>query len=80
MQSRAVTAGFAATALGGHSLSRGAMNTGMGLGAHPSRLKRLSRHRSYAVRTNTPNTATRSRTIRSAGCSERHPARAPSPA
>ena len=36
-------------ALGGHSLKRGALTTGMDLGVHPARLKRLGRHRSYAV-------------------------------
>jgi hypothetical protein len=30
------------------------MTTGMGLAAHPSRLKRLSRHRSYAVKDEYP--------------------------
>ena len=49
VQARAAAAGFDATALGGHSLKRGAMTTGMDLGVHPSRLKRLGRHRSYAV-------------------------------
>jgi len=49
IQARAAAAGFDAAALGGHSLKRGAMTTGMDLGVHPSRLKRLGRHRSYAV-------------------------------
>jgi hypothetical protein len=49
IQARAAAAGFEAAALGGHSLKRGAMTTGMDLGVHPSRLKRLGRHKSYAV-------------------------------
>jgi hypothetical protein len=42
-------AGYDAAALGGHSLKRGAMTTGMDLGVHPARLKRFGRHKSYAV-------------------------------
>ena len=34
---------------GAYSLMRGALTTGMDLGVHPTRLKRLGRHRSYAV-------------------------------
>ena len=34
---------------GGHSLKRGAMTTGMDSGVHPTRLKQLGRHKSYAV-------------------------------
>ena len=49
VQARAAAAGFDAAALGGHSLKRGALTTGMDLGVHPARLKRLGRHRSYAV-------------------------------
>jgi site-specific recombinase XerC len=49
VQARAAAAGYDATALGGHSLKRGAMTTGMDRGVHPTRLKRLGRHKSYAV-------------------------------
>ena len=49
IQARAVAAGFDRAALGGHSLKRGALTTGMDLGVHPTRLKRLGRHKSYAV-------------------------------
>jgi site-specific recombinase XerC len=49
IQTRAVAAGFDRGALGGHSLKRGAMTTGMDRGIHPTHLKRLGRHRSYAV-------------------------------
>jgi integrase len=49
VQARAAAAGFDPAALGGHSLKRGALTTGMDLGVHPARLKRLGRHRSYAV-------------------------------
>ena len=49
MEERAVAADFDCTVLGGHSLKRGALTTGMDLGVHPARLKRLGRHRSYAV-------------------------------
>ena len=49
VQTRAAAAGYDAAALGGHSLKRGAMTTGMDLGVHPTRLKRLGRHKSYAV-------------------------------
>jgi integrase len=49
VQARAAAAGFDAATLGGHSLKRGALTTGMDLGVHPARLKRLGRHRSYAV-------------------------------
>jgi integrase len=49
VQSRAAAAGFDPTALGGHSLKRGAMTTGMDRGVHPTRLKHLGRHKSYAV-------------------------------
>jgi hypothetical protein len=36
--------GFDRTELGGHSLSRGALTTGMHLGVHPTKLKRFGRH------------------------------------
>ena len=49
IQARAEAAGFERGALGGHSLKRGAMTTGMDRGIHPTHLKRLGRHRSYAV-------------------------------
>ena len=42
-------AGFDRAALGGHSLKRGALTTGMDRGVHPTRLKQLGRHKSYAV-------------------------------
>ena len=35
--------------MGGHSLKRGALTTGMDRGVHPTRLKQLGRHKSYAV-------------------------------
>jgi integrase len=46
---RAKAAGFDPDVLGGHSLKRGALSTGMERGIHPTRLKQLSRHKSYAV-------------------------------
>lgn len=49
VQARATAAGYPPGALGGHSLKRGALTTGMDQGVHPARLKRLGRHRSYAV-------------------------------
>jgi site-specific recombinase XerC len=49
IQARATAAGYPPGALGGHSLKRGALTTGMNQGVHPARLKRLGRHRSYAV-------------------------------
>jgi len=49
VQARAAAAGFAPGTLGGHSLKRGALTTGMDRGVHPTRLKRLGRHKSYAV-------------------------------
>lgn len=49
IQARAAAAGFERTALGGHSLKRGALTTGMDRGVHPTRLKQLGRHKSYAV-------------------------------
>jgi hypothetical protein len=47
LQARA--AGIEPKALGGHSLKRGALSTGMARGIHPSHLKHLGRHKSYAV-------------------------------
>jgi integrase len=49
VQTRAVAAGFGTQELGGHSLKRGALTTGMDRGAHPARLKRLGRHKSFDV-------------------------------
>ena len=49
IQYRARAAGFDPATLGGHSLKRGALTTGMDRGVHPTRLKRLGRHKSYAV-------------------------------
>lgn len=49
MQARAVAVGFGAQELGGHSLKRGALSTGMDRGVHPTRLKRLGRHKSYDI-------------------------------
>lgn len=49
IQARAAAAGFEPRALGGHSLKRGALTTGMDHGVHPTRLKRLGRHKSYTV-------------------------------
>jgi site-specific recombinase XerC len=46
---RAQAAGFDPAILGGHSLKRGAMTTGMDRGVHPTRLKQLGRHKTYAV-------------------------------
>jgi len=49
VKARAAAAGFDRRDLGGHSLKRGAMTTGMDRGVHPTRLKQLGRHKSYAV-------------------------------
>jgi integrase len=49
VQARAKAAGFDPDVLGGHSLKRGALSTGMERGIHPTRLKQLGRHKSYAV-------------------------------
>lgn len=49
VQHRAMLAGFGQRDLGGHSLKRGALTSGMEVGAHPARLKRLGRHKSYAM-------------------------------
>jgi integrase len=49
VKARAAVAGFDPRALGGHSLKRGALTTGMDRGVHPTRLKQLGRHKSYAV-------------------------------
>ena len=49
VQARAVAAGFERRDLGGHSLKRGALTTGMDQGVHPAKLKRLGRHKSFNV-------------------------------
>jgi integrase len=49
VQARGVAAGFDAQSLGGHSLKRGAMNTAKDRRVHPTRLKQLGRHKSYAT-------------------------------
>ena len=49
VKARAQAAGFDPAILGGHSLKRGAMTTGMDQGVHPTRLKQLGRHKTYAV-------------------------------
>ena len=49
VQIRAMAAGFGRHDLGGHSLKRGALTTGMDRGVHPAKLKRLGRHKSFDV-------------------------------
>ena len=49
IQARAAAAGFERDAMGGHSLKRGALTTGMDRLVHPTHLKRLGRHKTYAV-------------------------------
>ncbi len=49
VQARAAAAGYPPGALDGHSFKCGVLTTGMERGVHPARLKRLGRHRSYAV-------------------------------
>ena len=49
VQARAVAAGLGRRDLGGHSLKRGALTTGMERGIHPAKLKRLGRHKSFDV-------------------------------
>jgi integrase len=49
VQTRAMAAGFGRRDLGGHSLKRGALTTGMDRGVHPAKLKRLGRHKSFDV-------------------------------
>ena len=49
LKRRAAAAGFDPELVSGHSLKRGALSTGMERGVHPTRLKQLGRHRSYAV-------------------------------
>ncbi len=49
IQTRAAAAELDGRKMGGHSLKRGALTTGMERGVHASRLKQLGRHKSYAV-------------------------------
>ncbi len=49
IQGRATLAELDGRRMGGHSLKRGALTTGMERGVHASRLKQLGRHKSYAV-------------------------------
>ncbi len=46
---RAAAAGYDQDVFSGHNLTRGAMTTGMDHGVHPTKLKRLGRHKSYNV-------------------------------
>lgn len=48
IQGRAAAAGLDPTAMGGHSLKRGALSEGLDRGVHPTRLKQHGRHKSYA--------------------------------
>ena len=47
VQARAMAAGLGRRDLGGHSLKRGVLTTGMDRGVHPAKLKRLGRHKSF---------------------------------
>jgi site-specific recombinase XerC len=49
VKSRGAKVGLDPALLGSHSLKRGAMTAGMDAHVHPARLKRLGRHKSYAV-------------------------------
>jgi hypothetical protein len=49
IQAHAARAGFDPRVLGGHSLKRGALSTGINRNVHPTRLVQLGRHKSYAV-------------------------------
>ena len=49
LKGRAAGAGFDPRLISGHSFKRGALSTGMDRGIHPTRLKQLGRHKSYAV-------------------------------
>jgi integrase len=51
VKARGLAAGFDPKVLGGHSLKRGAMNTAKDRRVHPTQLKQLGRHRSYATLT-----------------------------
>ena len=64
-----MAAGFGRRDLGGHSLKRGALTTGMDRGVHPAKLKRLGRHKSFDVLGNISSSATCSTTdITSRAC------------
>lgn len=65
VQARAVAAGFARPELGGHSLHRSALTTGMNRGVHPTKLKRLGRHKNHEVFGKYLEFGTFSRAIRS---------------
>ena len=47
MQARAVVASFGRREFGGRSFQRGTLTTGVDRGVHPSKLKRLGRHKSF---------------------------------
>ena len=64
VQARAASAGFDPAAVGGHSLKRGALSTGMDPGVHPTRLKQLGRTRPTPCSTCILSSATRSRDTR----------------
>lgn len=49
VQGRAAATGLDRRRMGGHSLKRGALTTGMDSNVHPTRLKQLGRHKSYDV-------------------------------
>ena len=49
VKARGAAAGYDPSALGGHSLKRGAMNTAKDRRVHPAQLKQLGRHASYAT-------------------------------
>ena len=49
VQSRAALVGFRSGDFGGHSLKHSELTTGMQAGAHAAQLKRLGRHKSFAV-------------------------------
>jgi integrase len=49
IKARGAAAGFDPSALGGHSLKRGAMNTAKDRRVHPAQLKQLGRHANYAT-------------------------------
>jgi integrase len=49
VKARVAAAGYDPASFSGHSLKRGAITTGMDRGIHPTRLKKLARHKTYAV-------------------------------
>lgn len=61
VQAREVAAGFGRRELGGISLKRGALTTSMDRGVHPTKLKRLGRHKSFDLLGNFSNTVICSR-------------------